>query len=920
MAKKTTPAGSNSNIKLMRILKWILTLILIAGNICLSAQTSLDSLISELKKEPDLDKKYKLLQQVDSILDNSVIQSNSTGSFWDGLIEYFDEIDFARGKYFSLYNKAKDIRNNGEYYSSLIMLEEVLNYAQTSNEPTMAAEVNNSLGILFEHLNRFEQSQNYYMESIKAYSQLGDSIRIGWIYLNLGSMMTQQGKYDDALSFLKRSEIILKELDKQNLVNTYINFGETYKSLKDYFSANSYYKMACDSAGLYGSVEEKFHANFYYGEFLLSENNITEAEAYLIHAKYLNENYRIGDFNVGDKARFNEVLGEYFSETGDFKLAYHYAKISKDFEEQDKLQQSINDLNRLRFDQEVNEQQRKRKQQNILIVIVAAGLVLTLILLFFIYRSYKHKLKANRLLTEMDDLKTKLFSNISHELRTPLTLILAPLEQMLSKEAEKAPSRKQIKQMRKNANAILELVNQMLDLAKIDAKSMKQELVNSDIVSFIRAHFAAFSTLAKQKEISFNSYTPPDKKLRLFDASKLEKIINNLVSNALKYTPEGGQVFCFANFPKPNLLELIIQDTGKGIQPEELSRIFDRFHQVSNSNSQQNIGTGIGLSLTKELVEIMYGQISVESIVGEGSKFKVSLPLGKEHLQNDEYVVLENYSAQSTPVFTDDEETPNCKETPEANRENLPELLIVEDHPEISEFIRENLQACYQVETAANGKQGFEMATELIPDLIISDVMMPEMDGIEMSRKIKADERTSHIPIILLTGKASHADKMQGLETGVDAFVPKPFNMKELRLRIEKIIEQRQKLRERFNKNLKLEPKDIAVSSADEKFIHKVMELIEKNMSNTEFEVNQLQDELLLSRTQLFRKIKALTNQSPGEFIRTIRLKRAASLMDQKFGNIAQITYEVGFNNPSYFAKCFKELFGMLPSEYIKKE
>ncbi|WP_167618515.1 response regulator [Maribellus sediminis] len=897
----------------------ILLLTLNAFPIYSVEQSKLDTLISSFESTESDTEKWILLTKINKEIDNSV-PKDSVLDIWNKLITICQRLQYENGEFRCQYNKAQELRDKGNYFESLQLFTEVLKYFEEIDSLRMVANVHNSLGIFYKYIDDYNLSETHYTEGMKIREQLKDSVGISWFLINLGSLAEKEEKYDKAIKYYRMAEIILKRYDQINLINCYINFGDVYNKKQKFDSAYHYLSLAYQLALKANTVEEQFHSSFHLGQFLFDIDNKEDAEVFILKAENIEQINVISDFSLDDQIRYFNLLRTYYSQLRNDEKAYKYADKVISLEAANKKEQFQIEQFRLNFEKQVLLEETKRKRSELINGISFIILFLSIIFIILLYRNYKHKQKANRLLTEMDDLKTKLFSNISHELRTPLTLILAPLEQMLSKEAEKAPSRKQIKQMRKNANAILELVNQMLDLSKIDAKSMKQELVNSDIVSFIRAHFAAFSTLAKQKDINFNSYTPPDKKLRLFDASKLEKIINNLVSNALKYTPEGGQVFCFANFPKPNLLELIIQDTGKGIQPEELSRIFDRFHQVSNSTSQQNIGTGIGLSLTKELVELMYGQISVESIVGEGSKFKVSLPLGKEHLQNDEYVILENYSAQSAPVFTDDEETPNCDESPKASRENLPELLIVEDHPEISEFIRENLRACYQVETAANGKLGFEMATELIPDLIISDVMMPEMDGIEMSRKIKADERTSHIPIILLTGKASHADKMQGLETGVDAFVPKPFNMKELRLRIEKIIEQRQKLRERFTKNLKLEPKDIAVSSADEKFIDKVMELIEKNMSNTEFEVNQLQDELLMSRTQLFRKIKALTNQSPGEFIRTIRLKRAASLMDQKFGNIAQITYEVGFNNPSYFAKCFKELFGMLPSEYIKKE
>jgi len=477
--------------------------------------------------------------------------------------------------------------------------------------------------------------------------------------------------------------------------------------------------------------------------------------------------------------------------------------------------------------------------------------------------------------------------------------------------------------MRKNADTLLNLVNQMLDLAKVDANSLKLELSEADVVKFVKVRFAAFASLANQKKITYNYLYPDEKITGIFDTNKLEKIINNLVSNAIKFTPKNGEVSCEVTIPKSNRFKLTVSDSGKGIPEHEMDKIFDRFHQVGGAENYNKIGTGIGLSLTKELVELMHGNIEVESVVGKGTVFTVTIPLGAAHLNKEEYAMVHQYKSeeekQDVPEETDPETAEECATSPSETENEQPVVLVVEDHEEIREFIEENIRDCYKVVQAENGKTGLKTATEQVPDLIVSDVLMPEMDGFEMCKKIKTDERTSHIPVILLTAKSADKDKLQGLETGADAYLTKPFNMKELRIRIKNLIEQRKKLRERFKQNLNLEPKEIAVTSADEKFINRAMEIIEKHMGDSEFEVRQFQEEMFMSRMQLFRKIKALTNQTPGEFIRTIRLKRAAQLMDQNFGNIAQITFEVGFNNPSYFAKCFKDLYGKLPSEYIKR-
>jgi DNA-binding response OmpR family regulator len=368
-------------------------------------------------------------------------------------------------------------------------------------------------------------------------------------------------------------------------------------------------------------------------------------------------------------------------------------------------------------------------------------------------------------------------------------------------------------------------------------------------------------------------------------------------------------------------VEIIVKNSGKGIPPDELQKIFNRFHRLEGTETYASPGTGIGLSLTHELVVLMHGTIEVKSEPGSETIFRTTIPLGIDHLKHDEYTWAKtSVSAQGSedPSEDDSMEQDELTGTPKKSNRGLPQVLVAEDQPEIREFIQENLSDEYLVETAENGVAAYRYATETIPDLVVTDLVMPEMGGTELCEKLKKDERTSHIPVIILTGKTGLKDKLKGLETGADAYLTKPFSITELKVRIKKLIEQRQKLRERFTRNLNIEPKDIAVTSADERFLTHALEIIEENMGNSEFEVTQFQETMMMSRTQLFRKIKALTNQTPGDFIRTIRLKRAARLIEQNFGNVAQICYEVGFNNPSYFAKCFKDLYGKLPSEYQK--
>jgi signal transduction histidine kinase/DNA-binding NarL/FixJ family response regulator len=535
--------------------------------------------------------------------------------------------------------------------------------------------------------------------------------------------------------------------------------------------------------------------------------------------------------------------------------------------------------------------------------------------------------RKNYQIMEMDQMKTRFFSNVSHEFRTPLTLILSPLEGMLMKENLEEKDRDNLEMMYRNAVRLLGLINQLLDLSKIDAGRLKVELIEYDIYKVLRMIARSFTPMAERKKIEYRVEIPDGELITYFDRDKLEKIITNLLTNAFKFTPEKGKVSCKIKLNDKkegtvkSTLEIFVQDSGRGIPAEQLEKIFDRFYQVADTWKNGISGTGIGLSLTKELITLQHGKIVVESKPEEGSRFKISLPLGKDHLREHEFVVKKSEEIKDDVLIIkcrihDDYTTDDKSEDFISEEIDQPVILIVEDNADVRQHICENFEKEYVVKQAKNGKEGWEKATAIVPDLIMSDVMMPEMDGVELCKKLKTDERTSHIPVILLTARADVENKIEGLETGADDYITKPFNIKELLTRSKNLIEQRKKLREKYTHQIDLEPGEIAVESADERFLKRALEVIEKNMGDCDFDVNNFYPEMNMSRMQLFRKLKALVNQTPSELIRNMRLKRAAQLMKQKFGNIAEITYEVGFNNLSYFAKCFKEKFGVLPSEY----
>jgi signal transduction histidine kinase/DNA-binding response OmpR family regulator len=544
------------------------------------------------------------------------------------------------------------------------------------------------------------------------------------------------------------------------------------------------------------------------------------------------------------------------------------------------------------------------------LLIYAAGLA------YKVRLNEKLRAEANRI-REMDSIKSKFFANISHEFRTPLTLIQGPLQQIeeelgaASVESNKpalVPIR-HIRTMRRNTDRLLELVNQLLDLSRLDAGSMRLQVIKGDVLQLLKAIAYSFESMAERKNIHYHIHFPEHTVVSFFDKDKLEKIFTNLLGNAFKYTPEQGTVAVTIS-ADDNRLRLVVEDNGPGIPKKELDKVFDRFYQVEGTEDK---GSGIGLALVKELVELYRGQVSVSSEPSKGSRFRVSLPFNKNDFKENEFIYGE-YKVDAAIHHTAPAPGEDLKSNTSINA-HLPLALIVEDNADLRAFIEETIVGNYQVEKATNGAEGLEKAITLVPDIIVSDVMMPLMDGFAMTEKLKKDERTSHIPVILLTAKAGQAHKIEGLETGADDYLTKPFDAKELLTRLENLVNQRRLLRKKFAGVIQLKPSEVSVKSLDEQFLSNIMQAIEKNMEEDEFGVEELAREVAMSRSQLHRKLNALLGKSPSDLIRQTRLLRAKELLEKKALTPSEVAFKVGFNSHTYFSKCFKDEFGMSPSE-----
>ncbi|AYA37475.1 response regulator [Hymenobacter oligotrophus] len=532
------------------------------------------------------------------------------------------------------------------------------------------------------------------------------------------------------------------------------------------------------------------------------------------------------------------------------------------------------------------------------------------------YHELHESIRTSHHLQELDELKTKLFTNISHELRTPLTLIISPLEQLLSeaRHTTDAPTPPEYALMLRNARRLLQLINQLLDVARLEAGQMHLAAAPTDMVRTVRTGVSSFESLAVSCGVGLRFETKLENLEVYLDADQFDKILYNLLGNALKFTPAGGEVVVSLG-QQAGQAVLRVQDTGVGIPAEHVPLIFDRFHQVDDTHTRRHGGSGIGLALVKELVALHRGNIRVLSALGEGSTFVVELPLGNAHLQAHELcpaAPMSSAVAVPLPDFIDQPDTA----LPVAPADARPLVLVVEDNPEVRDYIRTCLATEFRVRTANDGAQGLALLKDLEPDLIVSDLMMPQLDGLELCRRLRADEQTAHIPLVLLTARAGDETRLTSFGLGADEYLTKPFQPAELRARIHNLVQQRRLLRQRFGRAVTLQPRDIAITSADEAFLNRAMAVVEQHMANTEFSVEQFADEMALSRVQLHRKLKALTDQSTSEFVRTVRLRRAAALLQAHAGNVAEVAEAVGFSNLSYFSKCFRELHQQSPSEY----
>lgn len=554
----------------------------------------------------------------------------------------------------------------------------------------------------------------------------------------------------------------------------------------------------------------------------------------------------------------------------------------------------------------------------LLYTIIAVGIMLVVVYIVIRITNLQRRVDFEQ---QISNLKLRFFTDISHELRTPLTLITSPIDEVISNEKLSDVGMENMQVAKRNADRMLRLINQILDFRKIQNDKMKVLVEQVDVIPLILKIYGNFVPMAHTHRIDFRLICPLDTFVMYTDVDKLEKILFNLLSNAFKYTPDEKSIFLSVTCEK-QILCLQVKDEGRGINAQKLNRLFTRFDTLDEANP--NMSTGIGLSLVKELLNLLHGTIRVDSKLGEGSSFFVRLPGSRDTFDADanaEFILADGENSGSKTVVPDNLiEEEEDKET---------RILIIEDNEELRHFICGVLAREYVVFEAGNGRQGLEMTLSELPDIVISDIMMPEMDGIEYLKQVKGNSDICHIPIILLSAKSSLNDQIQGLEYGADEYITKPFSSAYLKARVDSLLKQRQMLYDYYTSKMReekdasfmeqLAPSTPQVTHFDDDFICNILQSVEENIQNSEFRIDDLAEAMSMSRTVFYRKVKSLMGVSPVDFVKTMRIKRAVQLLEQDELTVSEVGYMSGFTTPQYFSRVFKEAMGCTPKEYKLK-
>lgn len=793
-----------------------------------------------------------------------------------------------------------------------------------------------NIALTLEQEEETKEAEAYYLTSLEIFPEIDDPHGHIVALVNYSVLLRKSHRFETADSLLTKATEILEQAKADHVIGTYY-----YETARLSIAVNQA-DLIVEQGQYHEAIEHLLVLEQDSSSFLESEN--LAAIHFSLSRSYLGIGAQLTARSYAAKAaRLFDDLHQQNQHLKTLKLQVEIEEQLQEFESAFGFQQryqmlrdTINSLERrkeyqsllLDYEKETDErkiaelEQETLKDQNQRTLLIALLAILTAIAIF-ITLFFRGRQRQNQQLLEqerkLDKMKTQFFTQISHELRTPLTLILGPLEQLIEEQKTETSNQK-LTLMRRNANRLLELVNQVMDLSKVREGKLTLQAAPMDIVSWTRIIFSSFDSQAEMKQLTYTFSAPEDEVELYVDKEKYQQIVANLLSNAFKFSPEGSQLIVRITAEKEQVT-VAIEDRGPGISQEELPHIFDAYYQASTAGDGPfEAGTGIGLALCRELVELHHGSIEVSSQQGLGTTFTLRFPTGNAHLTSDQLRGPSLLASDMSRSYFEGSQssTSTPEETADAAKQR-PLVLVAEDIPDMQEYLNSILGGRYELLIAGNGEEAYEIAQERIPDLVIADIMMPKMDGMEFVGLLKNNVKTDHIPVIFLSAKSNMETRLDGWRREAFAFLAKPFNPRELLLVVESALKMQQRLQARFLGGSILKPAEVAVSVQESAFLTKLTDYLETNLDNTELTVEALASEMALSRSQLNRKLNSLTGQNPTIYIRNFRLQKAKQLLATGFGNISEVSDSVGISSPAYFSRIFADTFGTSPSEFLKR-
>lgn len=772
-----------------------------------------------------------------------------------------------------------------------------------------------TLADVFRSLNNYSEAKKYVIKALDISQKNEDEYQIQFLNLYLGAILGDLDQLQRSDSVLNLSQAFFNSIDDSYMsyeIDQLLGVNEMKKHR--YNSAIAIFESCLIQNQLYQNPIAfcELHKNL--SSCYLDKNELDKAKTHLDSAFYYMKAFDVTYFKI-DLLKTQE---RYFLHRNEYEKAHTVLAHIDSLEKKSQKESNDSYINELKYFYETEKKEKenlilksekeeiKRSKQSQFYQLLI-GIILLALGLIIVYLLYKSRQRSNQKLKELDVLKSKFFESISHELRTPLTLIQLPITKSL--ETGEIIPKKELKTINYNTKRLHNLMDDLLSIARIEANKYPLEIASNNITEQVTIVSAQFDSLAESNEIKYLKNIPSQTIIAHYDKEIVNKILINLISNAIKYSENSGTVKVIFEL-RNNQALLEVSDQGKGIKKEDQQYIFDKFYRVDQNN--ENVpGSGIGLSIVKELLGIINGSITVDSEEGKGTKFLVKFPLQQVEVKEGKIVKIEKPLAQSPSLSNKEDELA-------IDNADKPYVLVVEDNQELLSYIQEELSDDFKVFIANNGKLGIDKGIEIVPDLIISDWLMPEKNGIELCEAIKSNEITSHVPVMLLTAKTEVEDKIKGFETGADAYIAKPFEMNILKAQVKNLIKQRKNVIEKFNQDgSQIMTKDF--SERDLTFWNTFKKLVDENLSNSDFSIQTLADTLFVSRMQLNRKVKALTQTTGSEYILKRKIKLTKQLLANKDLQISEIAYKVGYDNVNSFSRFFKKEVGSSPSDYRKQ-